>query len=309
MNQALCDTTPTRWEDQGRHDAAADALQRRRSGCCCERVEEPTHATVDRPLGRKGEKADASTPRPPFSPNAPNLLRTVRRQPPRDPTTTSETLRGRPCAINLGQRAAGSTAATRQQAKAAGDSRLYLGHSQRRPHPTRQTADSSLARPAVTILPGKRGRVKESAVPRPRPPPGKRPLARAAIGTSSSPSVDTASARTPHPRPPHYRRQPTPGGRSSIPKSLADPQVGWGHVARHPPTTFPPMHHLSGTRDPLEPPTLKPHNSLNIHYNLRSAPSLRAGRAREAAAGCGKVAWQARTALRTFPSRGVSAPA
>ena len=121
--------------------------------------------------------------------------------------------------------------------------------------------------------------------------------------------VDMASALTLRPRPPHYRRQPTPGGRSSIPKSLADPQVGWGHVARHPPTTFPPMHHLSGTRDPLEPPTLKPHNSLNIHSNLRSAPSLRAGRAREAAAGCGKVAWQARTALRTFPSRGVSAPA
>lgn len=45
MNQALRDTTPTRWADQG------PVVARLAS-----KVEEPAHATIDRPLGRKGKR-------------------------------------------------------------------------------------------------------------------------------------------------------------------------------------------------------------------------------------------------------------
>lgn len=170
MNQALRFTTPTRWEDQGRHYAGStlfNGLGRR----AAERARRGTSPRDSRPSVRQeGGKShtEAAHPRPPFSPNAQNLLRTVRRQPPRDPTvkpgkTLGQAVRNQPRTPRSGKRSSQARQGRRGTRGCVGQQRKT--HSQRHAHPTRQTADSGIARPAVTKLPGKCGRALRNQAP------------------------------------------------------------------------------------------------------------------------------------------------
>eukprot|EP00745_Piridium_sociabile_P020282 TRINITY_DN3112_c0_g3_i1.p3 TRINITY_DN3112_c0_g3~~TRINITY_DN3112_c0_g3_i1.p3 ORF type:complete len:102 (-),score=4.63 TRINITY_DN3112_c0_g3_i1:417-722(-) len=90
----------------------------------------------------------------PSSPNAPDLLRIVRRQPPGDPPTQPSAKPERPCAFTLGQRMAGSTAAARAAQVGASSS---LRERNKKPSASHLNPDSDFARRAVANLPDKSG--------------------------------------------------------------------------------------------------------------------------------------------------------
>ena len=194
MNQALLDTTPTRWEDQGRHNALCSASASRN---------QPTRP-VDRPLGRKGEKSRRFKP--------PTPVFTERTQPSTDRETPAAQRPDRNRQRNPGAGRARSTSedtARReaQQPDAAGE--RWLRFIQIQPRETHVTDtkkltenparphDSSLARPAVTKLPGKCGRGRGDR--RDFPSRGGQHGMLSALFQLSP--VDAASARNPCPDP------------------------------------------------------------------------------------------------------------